>query len=208
MWERGAVNRTRGGRRHFFKLRSCDKFFEPGPDPGSAIFQIWESDSCSNSNYNHRSNCNLPLFYLRNDHTDSSWCGNWKVTPDLGLFFYKFLTPGPDPDSNEKRRILPESIPVIRIRYHLCTGRVMHCRAPVHHHSIPSVHYRGGTESGFLESTPEGFCVFLSDPEPESKIWEKPDPNPDSLFNFGSSKSLSGHFLGKNMGKSRFDQWL
>jgi len=43
------------------------------------------------------------------------------------------------------------------------------------------------------ESTPAGFCVFLSDPE--SKICEKPDP--ESLFHFGSSRSLRGHFLGK-----------
>ena len=34
------------------------KFLNPGPDP--AIFQIWKSDSCSNSGYNHRSNRNLP----------------------------------------------------------------------------------------------------------------------------------------------------
>ena len=41
------------------------------------------------------------------------------------------------------------------------------------------------------ESIPAGFCVFLSDPE--SKIWENPEP--ESLFNFGSSSSLFGHFL-------------
>ena len=35
------------------------------------------------------------------------------------------------------------------------------------------------------ESTPTGFCVLLSDPDPKS------------LFNFGSSKSLCGHFLSK-----------
>jgi len=35
------------------------------------------------------------------------------------------------------------------------------------------------------ESTPAGFCVFLSDPE--SKFCEKPDA--DSLFNFGRSRS-------------------
>jgi len=48
---------------------------------------------------------------------------------------------------------------------------------------------RGGTRSELPESTPVGFCVFLSDPHPES------------LFHFGSSRSLCGHFLGKNMGK-------
>jgi len=34
------------------------KFLNPGP----AILQIWESDSCSDSSYNHHSNRNLPMF--------------------------------------------------------------------------------------------------------------------------------------------------
>jgi len=42
------------------------------------------------------------------------------------------------------------------------------------------------TGSGVPEPTPAGFCVFAL--ELESKIWEKPDP--ESLFNFGSSWSL------------------
>jgi len=44
------------------------------------------------------------------------------------------------------------------------------------------------------ESTPAGFCVFLSDPDlnPESKFCEKPDLDPESLFNFDSSRSLRG----------------
>ena len=64
---------------------------------------------------------------------------------------------------------------------------------------------RGGTGSGVPESTPAGFCVFLSDPDPgpESKIWEKTDP--ESLFNFGSSRSRCDHFLSKNVGKLRLD---
>jgi len=37
------------------------KFLNPVP----AIFQIWESDSCSDSDYNHRSNRNLPMFLLK-----------------------------------------------------------------------------------------------------------------------------------------------
>jgi len=38
---------------------------------------------------------------------------------------------------------------------------------------------RGGTGSGVPDSTPAGFCVFLSDqdPGPESNICEKPDPS-------------------------------
>ena len=58
-----------------------------------------------------------PCFYLRNDRTDSCYCRNGKVTP--GPLFYKFSTRGPDPGPKEKRRILPESTPVIRIRSHL-----------------------------------------------------------------------------------------
>ena len=55
-----------------------------------------------------------PCSYLRNDHTDSCQCRNGKVTPDPGPVFHKFLTPVPSP--NEKRRILRESTPVVRIR--------------------------------------------------------------------------------------------
>jgi len=80
-------------------------------NPGLAIFQIWESDSCSDCGCNHRFNRNLPMFDLKNDHTHSCYCRNWKVTPDPGPFFPKFLTTGPDPGPKEKRRILPESTP-------------------------------------------------------------------------------------------------
>jgi len=51
------------------------KFLNPGP----AILQIWESDSCSDSGYNNRSNRNLPCFYLWNDRTDSCNCRTGKV---------------------------------------------------------------------------------------------------------------------------------
>jgi len=54
------------------------------------------------------------------------------------------------------------------------------------------------------ELTPAEFCFFLSDPDPEQKICEKPDP--ESLFHFGSSRSLRGHFLSKNMGNFRLDR--
>jgi len=67
------------------------------------------------------------------------------------------------------------------------------------------IHNKGGSGSGVPESTPVGFCVFLSDPDPdpESKIWEKADPDPESLFNFSSSRSLCG-----GLGKLRLDRWL
>jgi len=35
------------------------------------------------------------------------------------------------------------------------------------------------------------------DPDPESKICDKPDSDPESLFHIGSSRSLCGHFLAK-----------
>jgi len=67
---------------------------------------------------------------------------------------------------------------------------------------------RSGTGSRVPESTPAGFRVFRSnpDPVPESKICEKPYPDPESLFNFGSRMSLCGHFFSKNMGKFRLDR--
>jgi len=60
-----------------------------------------------------------PCFYLRNGHTDFCCCRNRRVTPDARPVFPKFLTPVPVPDPKEKRRILPESTPVIWIRSHL-----------------------------------------------------------------------------------------
>jgi len=47
--------------------------------------------------------------------------------------------------------------------------------------------------------TPARFCIFLLDldPDPESKFCDRPEPEPESLFNFGSSRSLCGHFLSK-----------
>ena len=49
-------------------------------------------------------------------------------------------------------------------------------------------------------------AFFFWAPDQESKIWEKPYPDPESLFNYGSSRSLCGHFLSKNMGKLRLDR--
>jgi len=49
-----------------------------------------------------------PCFYLKNDHTDSCYCRNWKVTPNLGPVFLKFWLQV----WKKKRIILPESTPV------------------------------------------------------------------------------------------------
>jgi len=51
------------------------KFLNPGPGP--AIFQIWESDSCSDSGYSHRSNHNLPMFLLK------KWSNRLLLLPKL-----------------------------------------------------------------------------------------------------------------------------
>jgi len=88
------------------------KFWNPGQDPRPAIFQIWESDSCSDSGYNHQSNLNLPMFLLK------EWPQRLllllKMKSGSGPVFPKFLLPNPGP--KEKRRILPGSTPVMRIR--------------------------------------------------------------------------------------------
>jgi len=77
-------------------------------------------------------------------------------------------------------------------------------------HPWDKVWLRGGTGSGVPETTTARFCIFHSDPDPDpqSKICEKPDSEPESLFNFGSSRSLCGHFLStlENMGKLRLDR--
>jgi len=53
------------------------------------------------------------------------------------------------------------------------------------------------------ESTPAGFCVFLSDAV--SKLTEKSEP--ETLSNFSSNRNLCGHFLNNNMGKLQLDRW-
>jgi len=57
-------------------------------------------------------------FYVRNYHAESCYCRNWKVTPVQCPFFHKILTP--DPGRKEKRRIMEELIPALRIHGHLC----------------------------------------------------------------------------------------
>ena len=96
------------------------KFWNPRPDPGPAILQIWESDTCSDSGCSHQSNLNLSMFLLKKLPNRLLLLPKLKkVTPIPGPVFPKFLTPVPDPGPKEKRRIRPESTPVIRIRSHL-----------------------------------------------------------------------------------------
>jgi len=150
----------RADQSYFFRprLHSCSKIFESG----SGDFFLFENPSpvqTTDSGNSHRSNRNLPMFYLRNDHTDSCYWRNWKVTPDPGQVFLKPLTPGP----TEKRRILQDSTPAFQIRYHLWprvdSSRILYC---------------------FLNL------------DLERKVFEKTDPNPESLVIFGSSVAASG----------------
>jgi len=87
------------------------KFLNLGP----AILQIWESDSCSDSGYNHRSNRNLPMFLPKKWLHRLLLLPKWKS--ESGFVFSQIFDSGSSPA--EKRRILPESTPVIRIRSHL-----------------------------------------------------------------------------------------
>ena len=82
------------------------------------LYLNWESDSCPDSRY-YRCNGNSAMFLLKKlhleDHAHSCYCRKWQVTPDSGRVFHKFLTLAP----KEKRRILAELTPVLRIRGHL-----------------------------------------------------------------------------------------
>ena len=88
------------------------------PDPGPVTLQIWESDSCSDSGCNYRSNRNLPMLLPEKWPHRLLLLLKWKSDHGSGPVFHKFLTPGLDPDP-KKRRILPESKPALRIRSHL-----------------------------------------------------------------------------------------
>ena len=57
----------------FSDTASVPKFWNPGP----AIFQIWESDPCSDSGYNYQSNLNLLMFLLK------KWPHRLMVLPKL-----------------------------------------------------------------------------------------------------------------------------
>jgi len=99
-----------------------DSDFVPVPkflNPGPAIFFKFENPTLVQTQATTIDPTVIyPYFYLRNDRRDSCNCRNGKVTPDAGPVFHIFLTPAPDP--KEKRKILQESTPAIRIRSHLC----------------------------------------------------------------------------------------
>jgi len=73
------------------------KFLNPGPDSGPAIlFQLDNSTLVQTPAIFIDPIVIHRCFYLRNDHTDSCYCRNWKVTPDPGPGFHNVLTPGAD----------------------------------------------------------------------------------------------------------------
>ena len=116
------VSACRGDRSHFFKLwlRSCSKMFESVSGSGSGYSTNLRIRLPFRLRLQPSFKRNLPTFYLKNVRTDSCYCRNGKVTPDPGMVFHKFFTPGPDPRPKEKRAILQESTPVIRVRSHFC----------------------------------------------------------------------------------------
>jgi len=110
-----AEMRIRGGRSHFFRLRSATvpKFVNTGPDPCPAIFKFANPTPVQTPAAVIDPTVIYPYFYLRNDHTDYCYCRNWKVTLDPGPVFPNIFTR--DPGLKEKHRILPESTPTLWI---------------------------------------------------------------------------------------------
>ena len=84
------------------------KFLIPAP----AILQVWESNSSSESGYNHWSNHILLMFLPKKWLHRLLLLPRWKSDSGSGSGFHQFLSPDPDPKG--KRRVLPESTPVQR----------------------------------------------------------------------------------------------
>ena len=100
---------------------SLPKVLNPGPDPAPAIFQIWESDTCSDSGYNHRSNRNLPMFLLKKRPRRLQLLQ--KLKSDSGSVFSQNFDSVSGSGPKEKRRIPPELTPALRIRRATRGGR-------------------------------------------------------------------------------------
>jgi len=102
----------RGGRSHFFRL-----ILNPSSDPGPAIFQIWESDSCSDSGYSHQSHPNSAMFLLKKLPHRLLLLPKLKNDSVPGPVFHKFFTPGPAPVRKKNAEPFQSRH---RIRFHLC----------------------------------------------------------------------------------------
>jgi len=131
MWLRQPLQTTRGDRSHIFRLQLCS--WPQNFKPDLKNFQIWESDSCSDSNY-HRYNWDSAIFLLlRNDiyenHADSCYCRKWQMNPVpvLKIFWlviwirFRFSKFFESRSTSEKKRRIPLDLtPAVRIRGHLC----------------------------------------------------------------------------------------
>jgi len=76
------------------------KVLNPGPDPAPAIFQIWASDSCSDSGYNYWSNRNLHMFLLKKRPYRLLLLPKRKIDPGSGSGFSQIFDSG----SGSKRK--------------------------------------------------------------------------------------------------------
>jgi len=78
------------------------KFLNPDQDPGPAILQISESDSCSDSGYNQRSNHNLPIFLLKKWPHRLLLLPKWKSDSWFGSGFSQIFDSGTGSESERK----------------------------------------------------------------------------------------------------------
>ena len=110
------------GRSHFFRLwlRSCSKILESGSRSGFGKKR--ESDSCSDSGYNHQSNLNLPMFLLNKLLHRPLLLPKLKSDSGSGSGFSQSFWLRAQIRVRKKRRIRPESTPVTRIRSHIWSG--------------------------------------------------------------------------------------
>jgi len=77
-------------------------------NPGPAILQIWESDSCSDSSQNHRSNRSLPTFLPKKWPRRLLLLPKWKSDSGSGSGFSQIFDSGSGSErktQKEKRRI-------------------------------------------------------------------------------------------------------
>jgi len=64
------------------------------PSPGPAFLQIWDSYSCSDSGYNHRSNRNLPMFLPKKWPHGRLLLPKWKSESGSGSAFSQIFDSG------------------------------------------------------------------------------------------------------------------
>ena len=181
------------------RVTFSDSDFAPVPkflNPGPAILQIWESDSCSDSGYNHRSNRSLPMFLPKKWLHRLLLLPKWKSESGSGSGFSQIFDSGSGSGSERKTQNPAGVDSVNPDRSHLC------CVSEV------------ASDAECQSRLQQDSTFFVSQPEPESKIFEKPDPDTESFFIFGSSRSLRGlyqcqcHCLITNLAEFRLSGWF